>query len=116
VLRADLDPEHWLAYGVGERVAVLVRRGDALLARDPVETVGRYSAPATLHLGGLLWPEAVGRISQTAFASREAKGRGQVILFASDPNFRGYFWGSERLFLNAVVLGPGLGARHIVPW
>jgi hypothetical protein len=116
ILRVDLDPEHWLAYGCGDRVAVMTRGDDALLARDPAVTVGRYAAPGVLHLGGLLWPEGAGRIAQTAYLTREASGRGQVILFAGDPNFRGYFWGSERLFLNAALLGPGLGATHTIPW
>ena len=116
ILRVDLDPEHWLAFGAGERVPVLAGRRDALLARDPVSTVGRYAAPEALHLGGLLWPEAAGRISQTAYLTREGMGRGQMILFAGDPNFRGYFWGTERLFLNAVLLGPGMGVRQGIPW
>jgi hypothetical protein len=116
VLRVDLDPEHWLAYGCGDRAAALTSGDDALLARDPAVTVGRYAAPGMLHLGGLLWPEAAGRIAQTAYLTREASGRGQVILFAGDPNFRGYFWGTERLFLNAALLGPGLGATHTIPW
>ena len=116
ILRVDLDPEHWLNYGAGERVPVLTGRGDGLLAIDPVTSAGRYAGPGSLHLGGLLWPEAVGRISQTAYLTREAKGRGQMILFAGDPNFRGYFKGTQRLFLNAVILGSGLGARHTTPW
>jgi hypothetical protein len=29
-----------------------------------------------------------------------------VIAFAEDPNFRGYWRGADRLFLNAVVFGP----------
>jgi hypothetical protein len=36
-------------------------------------------------------------------------GRGRVIAFAEDPNFRGYWRGVDRLFLNAVVVG-GSGA------
>ena len=86
------------------------------MSRSPVRTVGRYAAPDKLHLGGLLWPEAAGYLSQTAWLTREAVGRGQVILFAGHPNFRGYFWGSERAFLNAVLMGPGLGTRRTVPW
>ncbi len=116
ILRVDLDPEHWLAYGCGDRAAVMTRGDDALLARDPAVTVGRYAAPGVLHLGGLLWPEGAGRITQTAYLTQEASGRGQVILFAGDPNYRGYFWGTERLFLNAALLGPGLGATHTIPW
>jgi hypothetical protein len=116
ILRVDLDPGHWLAYGCGDRAAAMTRGDDALLARDPAATVGRYAAPGVLQLGGLLWPEGAGRIAQTAYLTREASGRGQVILFAGDPNFRGYFWGTERLFLNAALLGPGLGATHTIPW
>jgi hypothetical protein len=116
LLRVDLDPEHWLAFGAGDRAAVMMRARDVLLARDPVATAARFAAPETLHLGGLLWPEAAGRIAQTAFLTREPLGRGQIILFSNDPNFRGYFWGTERLFLNAVLLGPGAGTTRTVPW
>ena len=42
--------------------------------------------------------------------------RGQIILFPNDPFFRGYFEGSGRLLLNALILGPGLGASQPVPW
>jgi len=116
IVRVDLDPEFWLNYGCGDRVAVMLRRVNTLLARDPVLVAGRFGSPENIHLGGLLWPEAVGRISQTAYVTQEKLGKGQVILFAFDPNFRGYFWGSRRLFLNAVLLGPGLGTDQSVPW
>jgi hypothetical protein len=116
ILRVDLDPEHWLAHGFGERLAVMANASEVLMARDPVVTVGRFTAPPALHLGGLLWPEAAARIALTAYATREPLRRGQIILFASDPNFRGYFWGTQRLFLNAVLLGPGLGTAPTTPW
>jgi hypothetical protein len=116
ILKAELDAEHWLNYGAGESVAVIVGRRDNLLAKDPVLTAGRFASPEELHLGGLLWPEAAGRIAQTAFLTRERRNHGQIILFASDPNFRGYFRGTQRLFLNAVILGPGLGTRQRIPW
>ncbi len=34
-------------------------------------------------------------------------GRGHIIAFAEDPNFRAYFDGLNLLFLNGVLLGPG---------
>jgi hypothetical protein len=116
LLRVDLDAEHWLAHGCGARLPALANPVEVLMARDPVTTVGRFAAPATLHLGGLLWPEAAARIALTAYATREPVRRGQIVLFASDPNFRGYFWGTQRLFLNAVLLGPGLGTAPTTPW
>ena len=33
------------------------------------------------------------------------KGKGRVIMFADNPNFRGINYGMNRLFLNAIFLG-----------
>jgi len=63
-----------------------------------------------VRMSGLLWPEAVQRIANSACLTREEIGDGQVILFASDPVFRASTPGTERLFTNAVVCGPGMGA------
>jgi hypothetical protein len=65
-----------------------------------------------LRQSGLLWPEAAHRIANTAWVTRESFGRGQIILFATPPTFRGATRGTLRVFLNAVVYGPGLGASH----
>ena len=32
-------------------------------------------------------------------------GRGIAIMFADNPNFRGAWYGTNRLFLNAILLG-----------
>jgi hypothetical protein len=40
------------------------------------------------------------------FAYEERVDRGRVIAFAEDVNYRAYFRGANRLFLNAVILGP----------
>jgi hypothetical protein len=65
-----------------------------------------------LRMSGLLWPEAAERLANSAYVVREQVGAGQVILFASDPNFRAATHGTARLFMNAAVLGPGLGTSQ----
>jgi hypothetical protein len=70
----------------------------------------------SLRLGGLLWPEARERLAESAWLTVESAGRGQVILFAASPCFRGSFRGGARLFSNAVVLGPGAGASQPLGW
>lgn len=67
-----------------------------------------------LRQSGLLWPEATHRIANTAYVTRESFGRGQIILFATPPTFRAATRGPMRVFLNAVVYGPGLGASHSI--
>ena len=48
------------------------------------------------------------------WASQEGRGHGQVILFATNPVFRGSTRATARLFTNAVLLGPGLGADPVM--
>ena len=113
---SNTGQDNWPENAAGDRMPVLSRGGACLVATGGVQTVWRFAGPSELHLGGLLWPEAAGRIARTAWLTREGRGRGQLILFATDPCFRGYFWGTERLFLNAVLLGPGLGTRQRLAW
>lgn len=67
-----------------------------------------------LRMSGLLWPEAAQRLANAAYLTREPFGRGQVILFAEPPAFRGAARGTERLLLNAMVYGPGCGASPVI--
>ncbi len=67
-----------------------------------------------LRMSGLLWPEAAQRIANSAYLTREPKGHGQIILFAAQPVFRGATLGTNRLLLNAMVYGPGMGTDAVV--
>ncbi len=113
---AELDAEHWLCFGLGEMLPVLVSGDACYLSKHPVETAARLGPVDALRLSGLIWPEARERLADSAYATRESVGNGQVILFAGEPTFRGYFEGSTRMMLNAVLLGPGMGTSTPVPW
>jgi hypothetical protein len=116
-VRLELDDDVWLNWGVGaDELPALVRASDTLVAEPPVQVAARFADIDRLHLGGLLWPEAAGRLAHTAYTTREGLGRGQVILFLNAPDVRGWTLGTRRLFLNAVLYGPGLGTRWSTPW
>jgi hypothetical protein len=116
IMRADLDQEHWLTSGMDDKVPVILYTDFAFMSKNPVQTVARLSEAESLRLSGLLWPEARERWANTAYLTRESSGKGQVILFAFQPDFRGYFHGTERLLINALLFGPGLGTRRPAPW
>jgi hypothetical protein len=116
ILSVELDPEHWLAYGAGRSMPVLAGTANVLMSRSPVQTPGRYADAGALRLSGLLWPEARARIARSAYLTREARGRGQVILFAGEPAFRRGFPATERLLLNAILFGPGCGVTISAEW
>jgi hypothetical protein len=113
---ASLDAEHWICFGLGARLPVLLVGEFAFMSMHPAATPVRLMDEQHLRLSGLLWPEARQRLAGTAYATIERLGAGQVILLAHDPFFRGYTEGSGRLLLNAVVLGPGMGTSLPPPW
>ncbi|MHC4508032.1 MAG: M14 family metallopeptidase [Planctomycetota bacterium] len=115
-LTGTVNPEHWLGFGLNERLPVMFWGSRAFMSKHPVATVVRLADKNELRLSGLLWPEARERLAQTAYATVESVGHGQVILFATDPTYRMWLPGMQRLFLNAVLLGPGMGTSQPLPW
>jgi hypothetical protein len=116
ILRAELDPRAWLTAGLGgDELPVLATSSRILLPpmgppagsrRVAARFSGGPDGGPPLLLSGHAWPESLERLPGAVFAYEERVGRGRVIAFAEDLNFRGYWRGAERLFLNAVVLGP----------
>jgi len=115
-LAGSVDTEHWLGFGLEDKLPVMFMGSYAFMSRRPVSTVIRLDDKPRLRLSGLLWPEAKERLSNTAYATVESLGNGQVVLFATDPTFRTWLPGIQRLFFNAVLLGPGMGTSQPVPW
>jgi len=116
ILKAALDTEEWLNFGLGQSVPVMMYTRNAFLAKAPVNTVARFADRNDLRVSGLLWPEARERWANTAYLTQERKGKGQIILFAGHPNQRGYFYGSRQMLVNAILLGPGFGTRFDGPY
>lgn len=116
IFECIVDTTDWLSYGMDEDLPVMMYTSEAYLSKAPVNTVARLKSKEKIRLSGLAWPEARERWANTAYCTRESSGKGQVILFSGYPDFRSYFYGSKRLFVNAVLLGPGLGARWPAPY
>ena len=110
MLRARTDPNAWITAGAPSELPVFYAGSQVLYAKPPVHTAVRLAPADQLRLSGLLWPEARERLSRAAWLTVERVGRGQVILFAAQPNFRSFWQSGSRFLANAIVLGPGLGA------
>lgn len=115
-LRADLDPEFYLNFGLEKEITVWFGGDDTLVGSSPVTVGALFPEMDRIHLAGLLWPEGAARMAKTAYVTQERVGRGQVILFAANPVFRRWMKDTERMFCNAVLMGPGLGTIWSTPW
>ncbi len=109
ILRTVLDMEHWLAAGTDGEIGVLVEGSRVFrpITLDAGTNVGRYADLDDLVLGGIVWEESRPQLANKAFMIHQPYGRGQLVAFAEDPNYRAYAEATQLLFMNAVLLGPG---------
>ncbi len=109
IVRARADTLAWLTAGVHPRDIPVLFDTDRIYTspRDlrPGEIAVRYAPLASLRLAGYLWPEVPERLAETAWLWTEGVGRGRIIAFAGDPNFRDMWRGLLPLFANAALLG-----------
>jgi hypothetical protein len=109
VLRVRLDRNHWLTAGLDDHVQAIVEgaRVFAPLKLDAGRNVGVYESADRLVAAGLVWKEAQPLLAQRAFLMHQPMGRGHIIAFAEDPNYRAFAEATQLLFINAVLLAPG---------
>ena len=104
IFAAALDTTHPLAFGYGG-VTPLFRNHETFFepSETPGATVARYTASPLL--SGYVSPERHDELADTAALIARRLGDGAVILFADNPNFRAFWYGTNGLFLNAVFFG-----------
>ena len=109
ILRVVTDTTHWLAAGTDGDIGVLVEgnRVFSPITLDEGTNVGRYAAVEDLVLSGTVWEESRPQLASKAYLIEQPVGRGRLIAFAEDPNYRAYAETTQLLFMNAVLLGPG---------
>jgi hypothetical protein len=108
-LRATVYDDHWVTFGMNRTTDVLLNSN---LILSPLKAVdGRnlvtFSDADKLLRSGFCWPETIKQLAGKPYVLYQANGDGHVIAFTDDPNFRAMCPEVQRLFLNAVLLGPG---------
>ncbi len=106
--KVKVDREHWITEGVPETVYALVS-GRAIyqpLKADRGINAAVFAGPNEVLASGYMWDEYRKQLAFKPFVMVERSGRGNVIAFTADPNYRAYMDGLNLLFLNAVFRGP----------
>ncbi|HEX8253443.1 MAG TPA: M14 family metallopeptidase [Thermoanaerobaculia bacterium] len=104
--RTTMNERSFLTFGVPRPPAVLVEGTGAFLPlAHRVDNILTIDAKDPL-ISGVAWPESIDRVKGSVYVTSEKFGRGQVITFADDPNYRLFWRGTLPVFLNAVLYGP----------
>ena len=106
IFQVDLDITHPLGFGYRSNLLPVYKNNNVFLApsNNAYSTVAQYTDNA--HIDGYISTDNYNLfIKKSASLVVSPLGRGRVVLFADNPNFRGAWYGTNRLFLNALFLG-----------
>lgn len=105
IFEARLDLTHPVCFGYeNDRLPVFL--GDSVFAELPRNP---YATPLTFTenplLAGYLHPKFQPLVKNAAAVAVGGIGSGRIIGFAGNPNFRAFWFGTNRLFANAILFG-----------
>ena len=106
IFEVDLDITHPLAFGYRDNRLPVYRNSTVWLApsKNAYATVARYTTNP--HIDGFITKKNLNDfLIPSASLIVSPLGKGRVVLFADNPNFRGSWYGTNRLFLNALFFG-----------
>jgi len=105
IFHASLDLTHPIAYGYNrEEITVFRSSTDFMeLADNPYATPLRYTSEPLA--SGYISEENHELIGGTASIIVDSFGRGRVVSFADNPSFRAFWFGTNKLLMNAVFFG-----------
>ncbi|MBL4606189.1 MAG: zinc carboxypeptidase [Flavobacteriaceae bacterium] len=106
IFEVDLDITHPLGFGYHSSSLPVYKNNTVFLqpSKNPYSTVAKYTKNP--HIDGYISTKNLEiYLKPSASLLVSPIGRGRAILFADNPNFRGAWYGTNRLFLNALFLG-----------
>jgi hypothetical protein len=108
IFRAKVDSEHWLGFGYDGAANVLVDSSTIFtpIKLDRGTNVVIYSADEKGLLSGFTWDASRKQLGSKAYLMHQRMGRGHVVAFAEDPNYRAFMDGLNLLLLNGIFCGP----------
>lgn len=102
---ADVDITHPIGFGYTKRSLPVYRNHEVFVqpSKSPFSVVAKYTSNPLL--SGYIHTKNLEKIRNSVSIQVSGIGRGRAILFVDDPNFRGYWYGTNKLFFNALFFG-----------
>ncbi len=107
-LRASVYDDHFVTFGSPGEIFPLITTNLILSPLKPTDGRNLVNfAPRDLLSSGFCWPQTLELLAGKPLVLYQSLGRGHVVAFADDPNYRAMAPTTQRFFLNAVFFGPG---------
>ncbi|MEM1219138.1 MAG: zinc carboxypeptidase, partial [Bacteroidota bacterium] len=113
IFSAKLDLTHPLAFGYPSEDLALFRRGTLFLQNPNNIYAGPLRYGKDPMLTGYISEENLKTLSNSTSIVASGLGRGKVLCFADNTNFRAFWYGTNKLLANAIFFGAVLDRRTL---
>jgi hypothetical protein len=110
IFGAEIDPTHPLAFGYHQPIVSLFKANKVFMekSKNPYATPFYYKDKPLL--SGWVSKENYDALKNSAAVIVSTVGNGRVINIADNPNFRAFWLGGSKLFMNAIFFGRNIDA------
>lgn len=105
IFEARVDLTHPLAYGMENDRMALFRNHNLVMEKSKNAYANPFIYTSSPLLSGYVSEENLERFKNSAAVTVSNVGRGKVITLADNPNFRAFWYGTNKIFMNALFFG-----------
>lgn len=105
IFEAKIDRSHPINFGYKNNQIALFRNSTLFIEPDKRSYNNPIQYTTSPLLSGYISKENAKLIKNTVPFKTQSLGRGQVIIFTDNTNFRGFWFGTNKLLMNAIFFG-----------
>jgi len=105
IFNCNLDITSPLGYGYTNPNVAVMKNGTTVMDFSQIKGSSPMQYTKSPYLSGCVSPENIQRIANAPASIVSKCGRGNVIWFADDLNYRSYWFGGTKIFMNAIFFG-----------
>lgn len=110
ILNTKIDPSHPLCFGYKQDELAIFKVNNIVFE----DTENPYDTPLIFTsnplIAGYVHPSNIVRFKNSPAVIAQNLGAGRIVSFSDNPNFRAFWYGTNKLFLNALFFGSSIGA------
>lgn len=106
LLKATIDTSHPIAWGYNQKTISLYHSGTTFF--ENIQNI--YNTPLSYTdkplVSGFVSAQNLKHLAETPAVMVGSYGRGKIVIFNDNPIFRGFWYGTNKLFMNSIFFSP----------
>ncbi|MEO1253698.1 MAG: zinc carboxypeptidase, partial [Bacteroidota bacterium] len=108
IFEAKIDLSHPLAYGLESDRIALFRNHNLVMEKSKNDYANPFVYTENPLLSGYVSKENLNRFKNSPAVTISNVGRGKVVTLTDNPNFRAFWFGTNKIFMNALFFGEAI--------